>query len=179
MSLQFTITDKQISSIHNAMCYLYRLEDHISHNFKDGSEISQYVKETFKYLKPVRDELMGVKDMHDDEIRNLATGYAKEHNLKHTTWSIYNIKSFLDQSNVPVGAKLTTFYSKESVTVTSLSGADNGEPATWIELWKAVEELANKTEYVQGYVGFGDHRFIEKFVPRDDKENTFEVWLGS
>jgi len=176
MATTFTITGEQISSIHNAMCSLYRIEDFVSGNFNESSDISRSVKEVFNYLKPVRDELMKAKDMQDDKIYKQAVEYARQNNFKHTVWSIYNINSLFDDSNVPVGARLTTFYSKESVVV---GGTEVGKPAPWIELWKAVEELANKSEFVKGHPGFGDHRFIEKFNPVKDQENTFEVWLGS
>ena len=170
--ISFTITGQQVSSVHNAMCYLRRLESIVSENFKDNSDVSRYVNETVKYLGPVRDELMALKDIHDDAIREQASRFKKERNFKHTEWSIYDITSLINTSNVPDGAKIVAPWdSKESVVVEGFKGR-----VSWLDLWNSVEKLAQATDPVRG---FGDHVFIERFVPVEGEENTFEVWVGS
>lgn len=170
--ITFTITGQQVSSVHNAMCYLHRVERLVSENFKDNSEISRYVSETVKYLKPVRDELVKLKDEHVDDIREQASRFKKQWNFKHTEWSIYDISSLISTSNVPVGAKIVADWnSKQSIVVEGFK-----DRVTWLDLWNSVEKLAQATDPVHG---FGDHVFIERFVPVEGEENTFEVWLGS
>lgn len=171
----FNITDKQISSIHNSICDMYRLNDVLTEMFKSDSEILKTFNRAYSRLKPVRDELMKLKDEHDDRIREQANSFIRTHGLRHTTWSIYDIDSLLNTSNVPSGSKIVSEFSNNSVTVTGFKGN-----VSWLDLWKAVDELANKTMWNDsGRRGFGNHVFIEKFVPVKGEENTFEVWLGS
>jgi len=173
--VNFTITDKQISSIHNAMCSLYWLDRTVSEMFKEDSDMVKRASEVRRYLEPVRDELMKIKDDHENEINRMADLYKKEFKFKYTRWSIYDINSFLDTSNVPAGAILEAPWdSKRSVTVEG-----HGGKVKWLELWKAVEVLADMTEDEDGRKGFGNHVFIENFSPVKGKENTYEVWLGS
>lgn len=171
----YTVTDKQVSALHNGMCAMYRLRDMAQDMFKKDSMFNQLMDDAFKYIEPVKKELMDKKDADFDRINNLADEYAKQHNLKKTRWSIYDINHFLESSNVPAGAIIVAPWdTRHSVVVES-----NSEYCSWIELWKAVEKLAVKTIDDDGYVGFGDHVFIEKFTKVKDKENTYEVFLGS
>lgn len=167
----FTITDQQIKDIHNAMCDMYQLNDAINEMFKPESTLVKRFNDVYKRLKPVRDQLMKVRDECDDNIRALADELAKQHKFKYTRWSIYDIYSLLDKSNIPAGALICAPYeSSESVTV-------KGD--TWLDLWKAVEELASKTKFNENEVGFGDHVFIEKFTKLRNDDTAYEVWLGS
>ena len=167
----YTITDKQVSSIHNGMCSMYRLRDITGDMFKSDSMINQLIDDVFKYIEPVKKELMAKKDADFDRIYKLSEEYAKQYNLSKTRWSIYDIDNFLQSSNVPAFSTIVTDYGKDvSVIVES-----NSKYCSWIELWKAVDKLAT----LQGEHGFGNHVFIEKFVEVKDKPNTFEVWLGS
>lgn len=171
----FTITDKQICSIHNAMCQMHLLHDTLNDMFKTDSVLLQRFNDAFNKLKPVRDELMKLKDDHDDRIREQAAAYAKKFGFSRTIWSIYDIDFLINTSNVPPGSKIVSEYSDVSVTVEGYDGN-----VTWLDLWIAVEELANKTVWDEsGRIGFGDHVFIEKFVPSDKNNNTYTVWLGS
>jgi len=166
----FTITDKQISSIHNAMCSMYWLDRTVSEMFKSDSDMVYRVSEVRKYLEPVRDELMKLKDAHEDKIRKLADALAIEHRFTNTIWSIYEIDSFLDETDIPVGSWITSEFNSKAVEVEGFS-----EKATWLDLWKAAEKLAS----LNGDSGFGNHVFIEKFHKDSKKENTYDVWLGS
>lgn len=171
MSRTYSITDKQVSSIHNGMCSMYRLRDIASDMFKSDSMINQLIDEVFKYIEPVKKELMAKKDEDFDRIFKLAEEYAKQYNLRETRWSIYDIDNFLQSSNVPAFSTITSEFSDNiSVVVES-----NSKYCSWIELWKAVDKLATLT----GEHGFGNHVFIEKFVEAKNKPGTYEVWLGS
>ena len=167
----YTITDKQVSSIHNGMCSMYRLRDITGDMFKSDSMINQLIDEVFKYIEPVKKELMAKKDADFDRIFKLAEEYAKQYNLSKTRWSIYDIDNFLQSSNVPAFSTIVSEFS-DGVSVIVES---NSKYCSWIELWKAVDKLAT----LSGEHGFGNHVFIEKFVKSDKKPNTFEVWLGS
>lgn len=176
MSINFTISDKQISAIHNTVCYMNSMAYFVDEMFKKDSDISKSFQKAFETLKPVRDELMALKDAHDDKIREMADRYAKTNDFSYTIWSIYDIDNFLESSNVPSGATIVSDYD-DRVSVVAES---NSKYCSWIELWKAVEKLASKTIWDEsGRRGFGDHVFIEKFVEVKDKPNTYEVWLGS
>ena len=171
MSKTYTITDKQVSALHNGMCYMYRLRDIAQDMFKSDSTFNQLIDEVFKYVEPVKKELMAKKDADYDRIFKIAEEYAQRFNLRETRWSIYDIDNFLQSSNVPAGSRLVTEFSNDvSVFVES-----NSEYCSWIELWKAVDKLATLTDEQ----GFGNHVFIEKFVEVKDKPGTYEVWLGS
>ena len=171
----FNITGKQISSIHNSMCDMYRLHEVLNNMFKSDSEIVKVFDRAYSQLKPVRDELMKLKDKHDDHIHEQANAYANEHGFKHTIWSIYDIDSLINTSNVPNGSKIVSHYSNEWVIVEGFKSN-----VSWLDLWKAEEELVNKTiRNNSNREGFGSHVFIEKFVPVEGKVNTFEVWMGS
>lgn len=167
----YTITDKQVSSIHNGMCSMYRLRDIAGDMFKNDSMINQLIDEVFKYIEPVKKELMAKKDADFDRISKLAEEYAKQYNLRKTRWSIYDIDYFLESSNVPAFSTIVSEFSDDVYVIVE----SNSKYCSWIELWKAVDKLATLT----GKEGFGNHVFIEKFVKSDKKPNTFEVWLGS
>lgn len=171
MSRNYIITSEQVSSIHNGMCSMYRLRDIAEEMFKDDSTINQLIKEAFKYIEPVKKELMDKKDADFDRIYKMAENYSRTNNLKETVWSIYDIDNFLESSNVPAGSTIITDFS-DSVSVVVES---NSKYCSWIELWRAVDKLATLT----GERGFGNHVYIEKFVKVKDKPNTYNVWLGS
>lgn len=170
MSKTYTITSSQISSLHNGMCSMYRLRDLTQDMFKEDSTINQLINEVFKNIEPVKEDLMGKKDADFDRILKLAKQIASEHELHYSIWSIYDIESFDDKSNVPTGATIVAPWETKQSVVTK------GD--TWLDLWKAVEELALKAKDEDGE-GLGNHVFIEKFVKVNCLENTYEVWLGS
>jgi hypothetical protein len=167
----YTITDKQISAIHNGMCEIRFLMSHFEEMFKEDSHLNQKLKRAFEYIEPVRKELMDKKDDDFDRVHKLANQMAERHSIRYTIWSIYEIESFDERSNVPEGATIIApWETDKSIQVKGPS---------WMDLWLTVEELAGMTEDEDGHKGFGSHAFIEKFVRVADKENTFEVYLGS
>ena len=170
MSKTYTITGKQISSLHNGMCSMYRLRDLAQDMFKNDSTINRLIEDAFKNIEPVKKELMAKKDEDFDRIFNLSKLIANQHGFKHTRWSIYDIENFDEKSYVPKGSKVYAYKSDYVATV-------NGD--TWLDLWKAVEEIASNTDNGYGGKGFGDHVYIEKFEKNRGEEGSYEVWLGS
>lgn len=149
---------------------MYRLKDITGDMFKKDSMINQLIDEVFKYIEPVKKELMDKKDADFDRINDMSNIIAKQHGFKHTRWSIYDIEDFNEKSNVPKGSKIYTYKGDYVANV-------NGD--TWLDLWKAVEEIASNTDNSYGGKGFGDHVFIEKFEKSRGEEGSYEVWLGS
>lgn len=172
----YTITSEQISSIHNAMCDIRVLRENFNEMFKDDSHIVKKLERAFKYLEPVRKDLMDRKDADFDRIYKLSEEYAKDNNITETRWSIYDIDSFEDDSGIPPGAKIVApWETKKSIIV---EGTD--VIVTWLTLWKAVDDLAKMVKDEDGEVkGFGNHVFIEKFIKVAKEDNTYEVCLGS
>lgn len=170
MSRTYTITDKQISSLHNGMCSMYRLRDMAQDMFKKDSLFNQLIEDAFKNIEPVKKELMGKKDADFDRIYKLSELIAKQHGFKHTRWSIYDIENFDEKSYVPKGSKVYSYKGHYVAIV-------NGD--TWLDLWKAVEEIAVNTHDGYGGKGFGNHVFIEGFEKNKGEEGSYEVWLGS
>ena len=168
----FTITAKQVSAIHNGMCEIRHLLFHFEEMFKEDGDLNQKLKRAFNFIEPIRKELMDLKDADYDRAWKRVQDMKQAYGFKYTTWSMYEVENFSDVSYIPVSAKLiASWVSEEEVTV-----ADN----TWFGLWKAVEELASLTKYDEyGNYGFGSYIFIENFRKVKDKENTYEVVLGS
>lgn len=164
----FDIDSKQISGIHNGMCDLRRAMYECNELFKDDSPINESLKRAFDQLEPIRMHLMNLKDAENDRIRNMADSIASANKFKYTIWSIYEMGSFNDISSVPEGSTLVAPWETEHSVVV--------EGPTWLDLWRAVEQLADSVER-HGYRGFGDHAFIEDF--REVKPNVYEVILGS
>lgn len=168
----YSVTSKQVSSIHNGMCEIRQLMSHFEEMFKEDSHFNKGLKRAFNLIEPVRKALMDLKDADDDRAWKRANEMKEAYGFKYTVWSISEIENFSDVSFVPIGVKLIApWESEEEVEIT-----DN----TWLGLWKAVEELASKTKYNDyGDCGFGSHVFIERFRESKDKKNTYEVVLGS
>lgn len=175
MSRVYTISVEQISAIHNAMCNIRSMREYFNEKYKDESLEVKGINYIFDTLEPVRKDLMDKRDADDNHMMDLAEQIKREKGFKHTIWSKYDIESFNDNSNVPVGSLLTSYYSNKNCSVTV-------KGTTWVDLWEAVEELASITRWDDGQVvfsGFGDHVFIEGFYKASETGNTYLVSLGS
>lgn len=163
----YTVTSKQVSNIHNAMCSVRSMKDLMEETFKDDSRFVQDINYIFNLLEPIRKELMDKKDAEDDDIRDQAEVVRRVNGLKHSIWSIYGMDSFDSKSPVPVGSKIVSWYTRgdESVTV---------EGETWLDLWKAADKLIGQT-----IDDHGDHVFIEGFKKVRGDDSAYEVILGS
>lgn len=177
----YNITSNQISQIHNASCYLKYAYDQASELFKDDSQLIKNLKTAINNLEPVRKELVEKKDIDHDKIYNQAKSLSDNYNLKYTIWSIYDIDSLLDETNIPFGAIITAPWETENtVTLEKHDEEDSKKTfATWIDLWKAVDKLAANTSNEYGSTGFGTHVFIEGIHKVKKSENVYAVSLGS
>ena len=169
MSKTYTIDSKQISAIHNGMCEIRFLMSHFEEMFKEDCHLNQKLKRAFEYIEPVRKELMDRKDADFDRVFNMAKKVAELNGFKNTIWSIYEIESFEDISNIPVGSKLLSYNSSQEHYVTV-------EGPTWLDCWKAADKLVKEISDVHGDQ---DHVFIESFRSLKLKEGFYEVVLGS
>ena len=163
----YTITDKQISAIHNGICEIRFLMSHFEEMFKEDSHLNQKLKRAFEYIEPVRKELMDKVDADHDRVYNMSRKVAELNGFKNTIWSMYEINGFDEKSNVPVGSKLLSYYSSKEHYVTV-------EGPTWLDCWKAADKLVKESSD-----DHGDHVFIEDFRSLKLKEGFYEVSLGS
>lgn len=161
----FVLTDKEVSDLHNAKCYLLYAIEHCEELFKEDSQVVKNLKRSMEYLYPVASRVMKIQDEIRDARWNQAQRIAKNNNFNNSIWSIYEIEDFEVQSSVPVGAKLSSYYSEKTVTV---------EGPTWLDLWKATDKLIEMTRHYHG-----DHIFIEAYKKLKSKDNQYEVILGS
>jgi len=163
----YTITSKQVSDIHNAYCYASYALDNMKEMFKEDSQVVSELARAMEYLKPVRDDVMGRKDADFDRNNEMYNRVAKLNDFNHSIWSIYEIDSLEETSSVPEGSSLRSWYSGKDITV-------KVEGPTWLDLWKATDQLIKMTKDLHG-----DHVFIEQYYKAKGEENVYEVSLGS
>ena len=166
MGKTYTITSEQVSQIHNAWCDLSDAYQQASSQFKEDSQIVRTLRRALDYIDPVRKDVVGRKDRDWDKQYAQANNISKIHGFKHSIWTIYEIDSFMDKSSVPVGSTLYSYYSgKHKVVVV--------EGPTWLDLWKATDQLIKSTAEEHG-----DHVFIENYI-KTDTPGVYEISLGS
>ena len=165
--MTYTLTEKEVSNLHNARVYLLYALEHCNEMFKEDAHFIQNMKRSMSYLEPVSTRLTKELDEERDEVFGRARKIARNNNFNHTVWSMYEVKNFEDKSNVPEGAKLRSYYTSKDFTVTV-------EGPTWLDLWKATERLICMTRNIHG-----DHIFIEGYYKVKDDDNVYEVSLGS
>jgi len=169
----YKITSDQISQLHNASCYLKYAMENADELLKSDSQIVKNLKAALSYLEPIRKDLVDKKDIDHDKIYEQAKKLASDNNIKHTIWSIYDIDSLLDESEIPLGAIITApLETNDSIMLTSEHDERGNKFAYWIDLWKAVDKLAADS-------GFGNHVFIEGFHKVKKSDNVYAVSLGS
>lgn len=161
----YALTEKEVSALHNARCYLLNALEHCNEMFKEDANFVKQMKLSLDYLNPVASRVMKIKDQIHEDRWERSKRIAKLNDFKHSIWSMYVVDNFEDISTVPVGAKLCSFYTDQTVTV---------EGPTWLDLWKATEKLIEMTRD-----DHGDHVFIESFDKVKNKDNLYEVSLGS
>lgn len=163
----FVLSDKEVSDLHNAKCYLNYAIEHCSEMFKEDAHFVQNMKRSLKYLEPVAARVMKIQDDIRERNAETASRIAKTNDFKNSIWSIYEVESFENNSPVPVGAKLRSYYTGKDVIVPV-------EGPTWFDLWKATDKLIGMTRDTHG-----DHIFIEGYYKVKDETNVYEVSLGS
>ena len=164
----FNISDKQVTNIHNAYCYLHKALTVSNDMFKDDSEIVQVLKVAMSYLKPVSDDVVSRKDkIFDQEMDRYSK--IRELNDFDTIWSIfrYDLDFSLDEKhNYPIGASLVCYDIPDADPKFKVTGH------TWLDLWKDVDR------YYKNYPSLGFHQFIEGFKYTKES-NTLYIQLGS
>lgn len=161
----FELTEKEVSDLHNAKVYLLYAIEQCDELFREDSDFVKNLKKSMECLEPVASRVTKIQDELRENKWERSQRIAKLYGFNHSIWSMYEVADFEDQSPVPEGAKLRSYYSGKDYSVTV-------EGPTWLDLWNATDKLICSTEHLHG-----DHIFIENF--RKVKDNLFEVSLGS
>ena len=165
--MTYELTEKEVSNLHNARVYLLYALEHGKDMFKENSSLMQNLKQSMDYLDPIASRVSKIQDDIREDQWERSQRIAKLNDFKYSIWSMYEVANFDDQSPVPVGAKLRSYYSGNDFAVTV-------EGSTWLDLWKATDKLISFTEELHG-----DHVFIENFHKVKSNDNIYEVSLGS
>lgn len=159
----YTITREEIYALHNGMCSVRRLKDLSEEMFREDSTANKLIQELFKYIEPVQKKLMDEVDKDFDRNYKYFRSVAESEKLLDTIWSIYEVDDLYAESNVPKNSIL--YAEGRTIHITE---------NRWIDLWRAVNTLAQRYEDE-----FGNHIFIEEFVQDKETPNQYNVWLGS
>jgi len=166
----YMVTNQDVSTLHNGVLYLNNALEHAKDTLNSNSTIVRYLEESIRYLKPIRDELMGKQD----ELWNKQHKYfrdVQQNNDFLSIWSIYTYDDFKfeDIHNLPVGAEFMCWDVPEADARFKLEGN------TWFNVWQSVDRYLT---YYSDYVG--NHLFVEGFTVEYKNEKTFiKVNLGS
>lgn len=147
--MQYTITSKQLTDLHNGKCGLYFLQQWINENFKEDSPAVTRINDAMKLMAPVISQLMEEKDKLQEILDGKMDKVRKSQNLS-SIWSV----SFTKKFNNSWRGKTVT-YCGHSIVI-----PDN-------------VEVNAETMYVIGdklisESGDSHHIFIEDFVVRGD-----------
>lgn len=165
--MTYELTEKEVSALHNARVYLLYAIERGEELFKEDSILMQNMKRSMEYLKPIATRVSKIQEDTREDKWDFSQRIAKLYGFNHSIWSMYEVADFEDQSPVPVGAKLRSYYSGNDFTVTV-------EGPTWLDLWNATDKLICSTKDLHG-----DHVFIENFRKVKSNDNIYEVSLGS
>ena len=165
--MTYELTEEEVSNLRSAIVYLFSAIEQGEEIFKEDSSFMQNLKQSMEYLNPIASRVSKIQDDALEDKWDLSQRIAKLNGLKHSIWSMYEVANFEDQSSVPEGAKLRSYYSGNDFAVTV-------EGSTWLDLWKATDKLISSTEELHG-----DHVFIENFYKVKSNDNIYEVSLGS
>ena len=166
----YTITDKDVSTLHNGVLYLTNAVEYAKDTLNSNSQIIRYLEESIRYLKPIRDDLMGKQDDLWNEQNNYFRDVQQNNNFL-SIWSIYTYDDFKfeEKHNLPVDVEFICWDVPEVDARFKLEGD------TWFDVWKSVDRYL---DYYSDYVG--DHLFIEGFTIEYKKQKAYiKVILGS
>lgn len=169
--MNFEITQKQISDLHNAVLKVDRVYDQLEELFRSESRMMSEFKSGVDSLRKLRTSLVDLTD-REWNIENDTYTLLRENNNFITIWSIYKYDrnfSMTSEHPYPIGAKFTCYdvYTKE------IDAEDTVQSSTWIGLWGDVDRYIRKHEDK-----VGNHIFIEGFY-YDSEKNTLRISLGS
>lgn len=163
----FELTDKEVSNLHNAKCYLLYALEHAREMYKPDSDFVRNLERSMGYLEPVASRVMKIKDAIHEDRWERAQRIAQLNGFDNSIWSMYEIESFDSKSGIPVGSKIRSWYSGKDFEVSV-------EGPTWLDVWKATDTLIRSTRDIHG-----DHVFIEHYAKVKGLDNVYEVSLGS
>lgn len=165
----YILNDKDVTDLDNGLISLHNALDYAKDLYKDDSFLVTQLKHAMKTIKPVKDRVVGEKDV----LFNRQMDYFDEvrvNNNFFSTWSKYSDDDFRFEMkhNLPIGAELTCYYilANENFKIVG---------DTWFDVWKIVDAyLDMHRQYV------GDHIFIEDFkVSQKDHKHFVYITLGS
>ena len=166
----YTVSNQDVSTLHNGVLYLNNALEHAKDTLNSNSTIVRYLEESIRYLKPIRDDLVGKQD----DLWNKQHDYfrdVQQNNDFVSIWSIYTYDDFKfeDKHNLPVGAEFICWDVPEADARFKLEGD------TWFDVWKSVDRYL---DYYSDYVG--DHLFVEGFKVEQKNGKTYiKISLGS
>ena len=102
--MTYTLTEKDVSNLHNARVYLLHALEHCNEMFKEDAQFIQNMKRSMSYLEPVSTRLTKEMDEIRDRQFNMARRIAKNNGFNNSIWSMYEVENFESTSPVPSGA---------------------------------------------------------------------------
>lgn len=166
----YRVTNQDVSTLHNGVLYLNNALEHAKDTLSANSLIIRHLEESIRYLKPVRDNLVGKQD----DLWNKQHNYfrdVQQNNDFLSIWSIYTYDDFKfeNKHNLAVGAEFICWDVPDADARFKLEGD------TWFDVWKSVDRYL---DYYSDFVG--DHLFIEGFSVEKKNEKTYiKIILGS
>lgn len=166
----YVLNDKDVSSIHNGVCSLYRALDNAKEMLKDDSSIVVAIKSALKSIQPVKDRISKEQDVLFNKQMDYFNDVRSENDFS-SIWSIYTYDdfSFNDKHNLPIGAQIVCY----DVPIADDRFKITGD--TWLDVWNVVDS------YLSHYSNaVGNHLFIEGFKATEKNgETVVHVTLGS
>jgi len=91
--MQYAITSKQLTDLHNGKCDLYFLQQMIKENYRDDSPMSTKINSAMKLMAPIINQLMEEKDKLQEELEDEMQKVREFLNLS-SIWSVSFTKKF-------------------------------------------------------------------------------------
>lgn len=91
--MQYAITSKQLTDLHNGKCDLYFLQQMIKENYRDDSPMSIKINSAMKLMAPIINQLIEEKDKLQDQLSDQMDKVRKAQNLS-SIWSVSFAKKF-------------------------------------------------------------------------------------
>lgn len=161
----YSISSKEITSLHNANCYLQNSIRAAKEVLNDNSSILKSLEECKKYFMPIAERLMKLEDEAFERRYKIADAFRKEHNLKSMFSldfeGLCDFAKDVNDKKLPLKFTMYSFYSEKTVEY------ESSVAATYQDVWLLADQLINTSS---------EHVFIEGF--RVDEDHV-EVFLGS
>jgi hypothetical protein len=153
MTCKPTLTEKEFSDVHNALCYLRFLQNDLTPILNEtySVKLSDIIKLFEGGLAGAYAQDNASFDQKSEYFENIADGYGFD-----STWSIYEISCLNEIHPFPknIELKYRDHWGPDTV-IQEIPGN------TWLDLWRAADEAIRKSED-------GHHIFIEGFELSED-----------